>query len=521
MSNQKYHSVYAPVPSVLEYLGGSCIESHATRGKNLYVDKKKNLLVIPQQAIFELTQHEKKSRSASRALDAIREVYASVNHARRLGHTLVSDIVPGLDIVFEHVDSTKMGQSYKVVPYVRKANDLAKKISQRSAQAITFDKLDSILLSQEGLSYETPRSVYVDASLLYSSRFSGNDQLFDALLSFQGELSSELAQEHMDETIKPNDIFFFDDGSYAIAEPILERKSNSREVVGLSGLTVKLYTEKNQLPLKHRGLPIDACMGVKPLNTEQRILTHFALNPDIKLLILTAEAGCGKTTILYNTALELVSAGLEGMSTSKQKKQMLPYSSMVISKPHVSGSSEEDIGFLPGDLFAKIEPHVASFIDAHKLNDLHTGRGGERLSFQDIWSPEISGKAQGAQAKTNKIHGLFPHVEFEILLGKYARGRSLNRSVVIIDEFQNLPIEEGETILTRVSDTTKLFLTGDPAQVDNKDPQVNYVNNALVAAIKEFRLSNWSDLWSVAHVHLKENQRGSIAAHAIGMSKRQ
>jgi phosphate starvation-inducible PhoH-like protein len=95
------------------------------------------------------------------------------------------------------------------------------------------------------------------------------------------------------------------------------------------------------------------------------------------------------------------------------------------------------LGFLPGDLMAKIDPYLRPLYDA--LYDMLGTEGARRL----------------LEAGTVEVAPL-----------AYMRGRTLNNSFIILDEAQNTTPEQMKMFLTRIGFGSKVVITGDVTQVD-------------------------------------------------------
>lgn len=89
----------------------------------------------------------------------------------------------------------------------------------------------------------------------------------------------------------------------------------------------------------------------------------------------------------------------------------------------------------------------------------------------------------------------------------YIRGRSIPNSIILIDEAQNLSKEEMKTILTRAGEDTKIILTGDIEQIDNKD--LDATNNGLTYVIDKFKESNLA-----GHITFTVGERSKLATIA-------
>lgn len=139
------------------------------------------------------------------------------------------------------------------------------------------------------------------------------------------------------------------------------------------------------------------------------------------MVFCTGSAGSGKTFLAVAEALRLV------LMHKKQK--------IIITRPVVEAG--ESLGFLPGDLEQKIAPYLRPLQDA----------------METIITPETVKKLMEA--------GII-----EIAPLAYMRGRTLNNSVIILDEAQNTTSTQMKMFLTRMGENSKVFVTGDPSQVD-------------------------------------------------------
>jgi len=108
---------------------------------------------------------------------------------------------------------------------------------------------------------------------------------------------------------------------------------------------------------------------------------------------------------------------------------------IIMTRPAVEAG--ERLGFLPGDLMAKIDPYLRPLYDA--LYDMLGTDGARRLL--DNGTVEVAPLA-------------------------YMRGRTLNRSFIILDEAQNATPEQLKMFLTRIGFGSKVVVNGDITQVD-------------------------------------------------------
>jgi phosphate starvation-inducible PhoH-like protein len=110
-------------------------------------------------------------------------------------------------------------------------------------------------------------------------------------------------------------------------------------------------------------------------------------------------------------------------------------SRIILTRPAVEAG--ERLGFLPGDLMAKVDPYLRPLYDA--LYDLLEPEGAQRLL--DRGAIEVAPLA-------------------------FMRGRTLNNSFIILDEAQNTTPEQMKMFLTRIGFGSRCVVTGDVTQID-------------------------------------------------------
>lgn len=145
-----------------------------------------------------------------------------------------------------------------------------------------------------------------------------------------------------------------------------------------------------------------------------------ALNEQ-ELVFCIGPAGTGKTYLAVAVAVAALRRG-------KIKK-------IVLCRPAVEAG--EKLGFLPGDLEAKINPYLRPLLDA--LHDLMDYDQIRRYTENDL---------------------------IEIAPLAFMRGRTLNDAVIILDEGQNATVPQMKMFLTRMGQNARIVVTGDVTQVD-------------------------------------------------------
>lgn len=158
---------------------------------------------------------------------------------------------------------------------------------------------------------------------------------------------------------------------------------------------------------------------IKPKSLNQKRYIEAIRNKDIVFCI--GPAGTGKTYLA-------VAMGVEYLKKGKVKR-------IILTRPAVEAG--EELGFLPGDMQAKVNPYLRPLYDA--IYDMMPGEEFERL------------KEDG---------------RIEIAPLAFMRGRTLNSSFVILDEAQNTTSTQLKMFLTRLGFDSKTIITGDITQID-------------------------------------------------------
>lgn len=158
---------------------------------------------------------------------------------------------------------------------------------------------------------------------------------------------------------------------------------------------------------------------VKARNDKQKEYYRKVRENDIVFSI--GPAGTGKTYL----AVAMAVAAFRNREVSK----------LVLARPAVEAG--ESLGFLPGDLTAKIDPYLRPLYDA--LDDM---------------------------IPSDKLKGMMERRGIEVVPLAYMRGRTLNNAFVILDEAQNSTTMQMKMFLTRLGANSRAIVTGDLTQVD-------------------------------------------------------
>ncbi|MGB7345780.1 MAG: PhoH family protein [Pirellulaceae bacterium] len=166
------------------------------------------------------------------------------------------------------------------------------------------------------------------------------------------------------------------------------------------------------------------------------------------LTFATGPAGCGKTYLAVATAVEALKAG--------------HVRKIVLVRPAVEAG--ESLGFLPGDLRAKLNPYLRPLMDA--LGEMVNYDQARQLMEQDV---------------------------IEVIPLAYMRGRTLNDAFIILDEAQNATIAQMKMFLTRMGERSRMVVSGDITQQDLPRGVTSGLKDALwrlgkIEAIGQVRL---------------------------------
>ncbi|MGL4595013.1 MAG: PhoH family protein [Thermoguttaceae bacterium] len=153
-----------------------------------------------------------------------------------------------------------------------------------------------------------------------------------------------------------------------------------------------------------------------------------------EIVFCVGPAGTGKTYLA-------VAKGVESLKHEKVKK-------IILVRPAVEAG--ESLGFLPGDLQAKIDPYLRPLFDA----------------LGEMIDRDILKKAM----EDDRI---------EMIPLAYMRGRTLNNASIILDEAQNTTISQMKMFLTRMGNSSTITVCGDATQIDLPDSKRSGLVDAL------------------------------------------
>jgi phosphate starvation-inducible PhoH-like protein len=196
--------------------------------------------------------------------------------------------------------------------------------------------------------------------------------------------------------------------------------------------------------------------AIKPKTDGQKRYIDAIFENDLTFCV--GPAGTGKTYLA-------VAAAASMLKRTQVKR-------LVLARPAVEAG--ERLGFLPGDLQAKVNPYLRPLFDA--LHDMMDFEQVKRFMANDV---------------------------IEVIPLAFMRGRTLNDSVIILDEAQNCTAAQMLMFLTRLGHNSKMVVTGDPSQVDLPPKETS----GLLDAMRRLR-----GIKGIARIEL---ERGDIVRHRL------
>jgi PhoH-like ATPase len=208
--------------------------------------------------------------------------------------------------------------------------------------------------------------------------------------------------------------------------------------------------------------------GLRPHNILQAMALDLLVDPDVHLVSLTGPAGSGKTILALATAIE------QSIEDKRFSKIIATRSTPPLAEEH---------GFLPGTEEEKMDPWLGAISDNIEALHLHDE------------SPK--GSIEYVRERAN--------IQFKAL--NYIRGRSFQRSLILIDECQNLTPHQMKAIITRAGEGSKVVCLGNLAQIDT--PYLTPTSSGLTYMCERFK-----GFAHGGHIQLEGVPRSVLAEYA-------
>lgn len=209
--------------------------------------------------------------------------------------------------------------------------------------------------------------------------------------------------------------------------------------------------------------------GIQGKNLEQKCALEILTDLSVPLVTLAGKAGTGKSFLALAAALQMINDDL--------------FDKIVVMKPLIPVGGK-DIGALPGDKFEKISAWLGPIKD-----NIDQILGSRSLSAN------------------NKFEEMVREGIIEVEALAFIQGRSIPRSIIILDEAENITAREARMVIERCGKDSKVILLGDLSQVEN--PYLDAKSNGLAHAISGGKKNNL-----VASVTLTKVERSELASVA-------
>ena len=254
--------------------------------------------------------------------------------------------------------------------------------------------------------------------------------------------------------LEPQEGWDLEKNSYVMLRS--EIRENATAIGFFNGTALELITGKQGL------------FGLRHKNVDQMCAMDALQREKIPLITLVGKAGSGKTLLAIAAALDAL----------REKRTV---DKIILVRPPVPVG--KDVGFLPGSIQEKMAAWAGPLYD--NLDVLMKGKGKNLDVYMENGT-------------------------IEVVPPTFMRGRSLNKTFVILDEGQSLTRHEMKTIATRIGDGSRLVVTGDLEQIDN--PRVSSIDNGLAILVETFRGSEWA-----ACLNLVRGERSGFASAAADL----
>ena len=293
-----------------------------------------------------------------------------------------------------------------------------------------------------------------DISLFYENHeqvISAIEREFQVNLAARGQKISIVGSEERPELLR----LFSDLENYLLHRP----KAKPEELESL----VKIRREAPAMSLSEilndSSIVPNSRKAIFPKSLNQKLYVHTIEQSDIVFSI--GPAGTGKTYIAMAVAVKYL------LEKTINK--------IVLTRPAVEAG--ESLGYLPGDLQAKIDPYLRPLYDA----------------LFDIVPTDIANR-------------FIERGQVEVAPLAYMRGRTLNDAFLILDEAQNSTSEQMKMFLTRIGFRSKAIVTGDITQIDLPVRKKSGLVEAreVLRGIKGIRFIHFTEKDVVRHAIVQE-----------------
>lgn len=197
-------------------------------------------------------------------------------------------------------------------------------------------------------------------------------------------------------------------------------------------------------------------VNIKCKNQKQKEFLKLLKDPGKIICVGSGSAGTGKSYISLAAALQIISKNDTDSSIDGIKRIV------IIVPTNPAGSGNQKIGYLPGDLDAKLKVFKDS--DMYTMNKILTQSGV--LNSNGI------------------VEGLVRNgvIQFEIC--SFAKGKNFDNSIILVNEAEDFAPSEMLLLCTRIGENSRLWITGDDRQCDRSDIKASALRMSGLAYLK-------------------------------------
>lgn len=193
-------------------------------------------------------------------------------------------------------------------------------------------------------------------------------------------------------------------------------------------------------------------MKTKPVNLEQKMFLYLLQDPDILCVTVAGISGKGKTLLSCDYALSQVKKGL--------------FNEFLYTKSITPMDNDEYMGYNKGTEEEKFTAHIKALF----------------TTIEYLFKEELVGPNK-KKTVSEKVEELMQREELGTLPLAGIRGMNIFQKIVLLDEAQNTKKHTIKTLVSRLTDESKLIVSGDIEQID--DSKLNEYNNGLSHLIEQ------------------------------------
>jgi PhoH-like ATPase len=264
-------------------------------------------------------------------------------------------------------------------------------------------------------------------------------------------------------TLADEDIAAFYEGRYKIDMALnqyLFIKNNNGEII-----EKRKWDGKELAPLKYKQIDSWRFNKIKPINDEQQALFDLLQDENITVKQVTGVAGSGKNYCAFTYALDAVDRWYNGKGS---------YKKIVMIRNNFEVKDSNPLGSLPAGINEKLLPFAMPAVDL--------------------------------LGSSTELFRLIDDGKIELLHLGFARGRSFDNTIVIVDEAENLTSEHACLLVSRIGKESVIMFLGDTTQIDKVVFEKNSGLERLNSRLFGHKL--------YGSIHLVKTERSETAALA-------